>query len=287
MTPREVAPDHLFHRECGEGAPVVLLHGSASSGAQWKATADTLSDRYRVVTPDLPGYGRSHYDPARPVNALASDAAAVIGLIERIDEPVHLVGHSFGATVAVKVAMAAGALLRSLTVYEPAAFHMLRDGAAGDRKVYAEIAAVEGYLAACAQDGDAHAGMRHFIDYWNGEGTWARLNDTVRHMYAGEIGHVLRDFAAGRKETWPQCGIAGVSCPTFAYMGLASPAPGQRTTELLAETVPGATLTMLAGAGHMGPLTHAHILAPMFKRNFAAVDAVALERGTAVTPRAA
>ncbi len=273
--------NRLFYRQAGSGSPVVLLHSSASSGAQWKSTIDGLRARHRVITPDLPGYGGSSIDPEMPVNDLASDAAAIIDLITQIGEPVHLVGHSFGGAVAVKVAMTSGHLVRSLTVFEPAMFHLLRDGADEDRSLYGEIASVEAHLAACAQDDDAAAGMTHFIDYWNGEGTWDRLTDSVRDMYASEIGHVLRDFAADNNEAWSLTEAEAISCPTFAYMGLASHALSQRTTEMLAETIPNAVLTMVAEAAHMGPLTHAHVLAPDMQQHFAEVEAA--EGGPACT----
>jgi pimeloyl-ACP methyl ester carboxylesterase len=273
MKAHDIDGTRLFYRQAGSGTPVILLHGSASSGAQWKDTIDHLRTRHRVITPDLPGYGGSQVDPSRPVDSLDSDAQAIIELIEKVGEPVHLVGHSFGASVAIKVAMNAGHLVRSLTVFEPALFHLLRDGDANDRAIHGEIAHIEAMLAACAQDDDAPAGMAQFIDFWNGEGTWERLTPNVQDMYASEIGHVLRDFATGARETWGPADAERIDCPTFAYMGLESQAVSQRTTEIMAEAIPNASLTMVADADHMAPMTHAHILAPALKRHFEAVEA--------------
>ena len=75
----------------GAGHPVVALHGSASSGAQWRSLVGYLEGRFRVITPDLPGYGASAH---LPVGGLAGDARAVAALIDRIGGPVHLVGYS-------------------------------------------------------------------------------------------------------------------------------------------------------------------------------------------------
>lgn len=272
MTVLKIKGSRMFYRQAGAGTPVVLLHSSASSGAQWKDTIDELRSRHRVITPDLPGYGSSEVDQTQPADSLDTDAMAIVELIDRFSEPVHLVGHSFGAAVATKVAMFGGDRLRSLTLIEPALFHLLRASGADDQALFQEIACVEGVIAACAQDDDAAAGMAHFIDYWNGAGTWAALTPNVQDMYTAQIGRVLRDFTAGRNESWGLERAARISCPTFAYMGLDSRTVTQRTTEMLAETIPNASLTMVAEADHMLPLTHPHVIAPALKRHFAAAE---------------
>ena len=249
---------------CCTAQPAQAHNGSRPSTCCARAT--------RVITPDLPGYGGSQVDPNQPANSLDADAQAVIELIDMIGEPVHLVGHSFGAAVAAKVAMNAGDRVRSLTLFEPSLFHLLRDGATRDQALFSDIAQVETMMAACAQDDDAHEGMARFIEYWNGEGTWRRLTDNVRDMYASEIGHVLRDFAAGRNETWALSDAARITCPTSVYFGLASSPVTQRTSEMMAEAIPDASLTMVADADHMMPMTHADILAPDMKDRFASVE---------------
>src|SRR6185503_3141479 len=59
---------------------------------------------------------------------LGQEAALVRALLDRYDGPAHLVGHSYGGAVALNVAHSRGAMLRSLTLIEPVAFHLLRDG---------------------------------------------------------------------------------------------------------------------------------------------------------------
>ena len=49
----------LHYRVQGESAPVIALHGSASTGAQWRSLAGYLEGRFQIFTPDLPGYGQS------------------------------------------------------------------------------------------------------------------------------------------------------------------------------------------------------------------------------------
>ena len=286
MKALEVHGSRLFYRQAGTGTPVVMLHSCASTGAQWRTMTEKLKSEHRVITPDLPGHGRTAALSLAGPNSLGAEAAIVLDLIETLDEPVHLVGHSYGAAVAVSAAMQGSNRIRSLTLFEPSLFHLLRDGSAEDRTLYKEIALVDTMASACAADDDPRAGMAHFIDYWNGAGTWNGLTADMRSAYAGQIGCVLRSFTALRGEQWPLSASARITCPTFAYMGLESHAVTQRVTELLAETMPRATLTMIAGADHMLPASHAELAAPLLKRQLAAVErseaALAISRRGAV-----
>src|SRR5215212_8645123 len=97
----EIYGTSVEYTEQGSGEPVVLLHSSGASGAQWRALAERLSARYRVIAPDLYGYGGTAGWAGRGTFCLAHEAALVRGLMERLDEPAHLVGHSYGGAVAM------------------------------------------------------------------------------------------------------------------------------------------------------------------------------------------
>jgi pimeloyl-ACP methyl ester carboxylesterase len=91
------------YREAGSGPPVVLLHGFPETGYAWRHQIPALGPRYRVIAPDLRGYGEtdkpaSGYDK----RTMAQDLVALLdGLgIDRI----ALVGHDRGARVASRFA---------------------------------------------------------------------------------------------------------------------------------------------------------------------------------------
>jgi pimeloyl-ACP methyl ester carboxylesterase len=102
------------------GPPVILIHGGTQGtprgGEESFANQRALADRgWRLILPDRPGHGRSP-DPGRPDDAEA-DAAWVADLLA---EGAHLVGHSYGGCVALAAAAKQPALVRSLTLIEPA-----------------------------------------------------------------------------------------------------------------------------------------------------------------------
>jgi pimeloyl-ACP methyl ester carboxylesterase len=272
MTYMENARGHLFYQEAGAGAPVVALHGSAATSRQWRFLAGCLEGRFRVIAPDLPGYGRSEgLEPGAP--DLARVAASLVPLIDRTGAPVHLVGHSFGGAVALKIALAMPERVKSLTLIEPAAFHLLRDRGAADRRLHAEILGVASDVRGFVHEGDPWNGMARFVDFWHGAGAWGRSSDALRLTLASCIGQVDDDFAAIAAEADSLGDLARIDVPTLAIMGLESPAVSMRVTELVAEAIPGARLAMVAEAGHMAPLTDPHVVDPMIRRHLLAVEA--------------
>ncbi len=103
--------------ERGGGAPVLLLHGNPDSSAVWEPVVDRLADRFRCITPDLPGFGRSI--PARDADySLAGQARFVADLLDALDltEPVALVGHDVGGFYACAFAAEHEARLRRVAL---------------------------------------------------------------------------------------------------------------------------------------------------------------------------
>lgn len=102
----------------GNGPPVVLVHGLAVSSRYFVPLAERLAERYAVLVPDLPGYGRS----ATPERALGIPALAD-ALREWLDclgiEAAPLVANSMGCQVAVDLAVRAPARVESLTLIGP------------------------------------------------------------------------------------------------------------------------------------------------------------------------
>lgn len=264
----------LHYRVQGDGAPVVALHGSASTGAQWRSLTGYIAGRFRVVTPDLPGYGASTRQPtvAGGADGLAADAEAIAALIEAVGGPVHLVGHSYGGSVALKLATLRPKALRSLTVIEPVSFHLLRQGARDDWQIYGDIAALAAHVLSHAIAGEGEEAMCRFVDFWNGEGAWARCSDRLKAMLLAALPRVCGDFHAVMFEQMTLADLAWVEVPALAVMGLRSPEASFRITELVARTMPRAALRIIPDAGHLAPLTDPHIVDPMIAGHLLAAD---------------
>jgi pimeloyl-ACP methyl ester carboxylesterase len=107
----------LYVEEHGDGVPVLLLHGWPDSARLWRHQVPVLADAgYRVITPDLRGFGRS----ARPDGVAAYRLRTVVedvsALLNQLDiDQAHVVGHDWGAAVAWLTAMLAPDRVRTLT----------------------------------------------------------------------------------------------------------------------------------------------------------------------------
>ena len=77
----------------GKGFPLVLVHGFLGSSIMWKPQIDFFKDYFRVITPDLPGYGKSN--KAKSHNTIQSIANLLLDCLgkKKIDK-FHLLGHS-------------------------------------------------------------------------------------------------------------------------------------------------------------------------------------------------
>ncbi|MEM7425389.1 MAG: alpha/beta hydrolase [Pseudomonadota bacterium] len=273
MAVLEFSNTRLHYSERGEGTPVIALHSSASTGAQWNNLADHLHGVHRLIMPDLPGYGKTCAWPGQGPANVENEARLIANIIKSCNEPVHLVGHSWGGAVALKLAMALPEWTKSLTLIEPAVFHLLRDADSdADRRLHDTIVAMAGSVAAAAACGADEEGMAQFIDFWNGDGAWARTSPRVRTMLRSQIGQVINNFAAGFNETWALEEAGRIACPVMALMGMQSVPLAQRVVEMLAETIPDTRLHMIPDAGHMLPLSDPHIVDPLISGHLKMAD---------------
>lgn len=109
-----------------EGPLVVLLHGFPQRATCWRRVSDRLNNRgYRTLAPDQRGYSPRARPRGRSAYRLSHLVSDVEALMRRVDAPVHLVGHDWGAVVAWACAARAPSLTRSLvtvSVPHPRAF---------------------------------------------------------------------------------------------------------------------------------------------------------------------
>jgi pimeloyl-ACP methyl ester carboxylesterase len=246
-------------RSAGEGPDVVLLHSSGSSARQWDALVDSLQRRFRLHAVDFHGHGATPAwsGPARMT--LADEAALVEPLLHAAEDGVHLVGHSYGGAVALKLAAMHPQRVRSVVVYEPVLFRLLFDYNARHapaQDVLAAAASIRNRLAR----GDAHEAARRFVDFWSGQGAWDALPITRRQAVAARMPAVEAHFHALFYDTLDRAQIAQLRMPVLFLTGAKTIGATRRIGELLRFALPYAHHEMLPGMGHLGPVTHTPIV---------------------------
>jgi 2-hydroxy-6-oxonona-2,4-dienedioate hydrolase len=116
VTPTRAAS--IVWRAWGAGPPLVLLHGASGSWTHWIRNVGPLAERFRVVAPDMPGFGDSTAMPvAHTAEALADLVAHALDAVIPRPQPFDLAGFSFGGIIAGLVAARLGARARTLLLF--------------------------------------------------------------------------------------------------------------------------------------------------------------------------
>jgi pimeloyl-ACP methyl ester carboxylesterase len=270
------APGRRHHKPA-----VIALHCSGGAGRQWRALTAELGADFTVISPDLIGSGATgHWHGHRPFR-LADEAAVAVDIVDGFDGPVHLVGHSYGGGVALRVAVERPHRVASLSLYEPTAFHVLRAVGEDGRAALSEISNVAASINAAVLVGAYRAGARRFIDYWNGDGAFDALKPSVQVEIVRYLPKGSLDFRALIDERTPLAAYRRLHASTLLMRGETTPAPSALVTRKLAEVLRPRVMETVSGAGHMGPVTHpeavARTMAAHIRRAQALAEPVAAE----------
>jgi pimeloyl-ACP methyl ester carboxylesterase len=256
----------LGYVEAGAGETILLLHGSAASGAMWRPVMAALRPLYRVVAPDLIGYGKSA--PWQGSNAFSArdEARALQAILPCCGEPYHLVGYSYGGLVALCLALSNPVRVRTLTLIEPVFFAGLRH--AGRHDAYRQIDDVGRKFHAHMARQDRAAALRGFVEFWSGAGAWDRLPEQARSAMLAMTDKIALDWQAAFGFDPDMNRLTMLAGRTALLRGDRSPAPMRQLVDGLHGLLPGSSHAVLPGADHLLPLTHAgaltaHILAQL------------------------
>jgi pimeloyl-ACP methyl ester carboxylesterase len=254
---------------------VIALHCSLGSGRQWTRLAEELGENYRVIAPDLSGYGSNVAGPLLPTT-LADEIAQLRDRIGDTTGPIHLVGHSYGGAVAFTMATDSpyADRVRSLTLVEPVLPTLLCDNAA-DRRLHDLFADLgrKVYVDLC--NGRDMEALDRFLAFWNGSGPADKLPNEIRLRMIKQVEKIAYDFTAILGAQGVSAAAARLRVPTLLYSGGLSPYLTQRIVMRLASIIPGAESKHLPAAGHMLPISHARIANPDIVGHIARADDLA------------
>ncbi len=253
----------IDHTDEGHGRPVVLIHSSVSANGQWRALTEALKDRYRVLAINLFGYGKTTLWTGTSPQSLYAQAQLVLALCEELSDPVHLVGHSFGGSVALKAAMLLGPRVRSLILLEPNPFYLLKQG--GRTKAFLESRSLRDHVKCFGSLGDWSKIAERFADYWLGDGSWRAMQEKRRSLFAESLRPNFYEWDAVMEEETPIEEWKALKVRTLVVSDKSTRLPIREIIEIFAEACPHWSFRFIAEGGHMAPLTHPEIINPIVR----------------------
>jgi pimeloyl-ACP methyl ester carboxylesterase len=250
----------LWWRHWGEAAPeLLMIHCTLAHSGAWSGLAAALGRP--ALAPDLPGHGKSgDWDRSQDLQQQSLDAV-LDGIAGQT--PLHVIGHSFGATVALRLALEHPDLVRRLVLIEPVFF-----AAARGTPDYEENARDFAPFDAAMRSGDAKEAARVFTERWGAGVAWDQMRAAQRlalteqiHLVPAQNGSIFEDNAGqlrpGRLE--------GLDLPVMLVEGSRSPGIIGAIAAALAARLPQATRQVIDGAGHMVPISHAKAVATVVR----------------------
>jgi pimeloyl-ACP methyl ester carboxylesterase len=235
-------------------SPIFALHGTASSGQQWYRLRDKLTDSRLVITPDLPGYNNSR----RTIEVgLEARLKPILQQFLNIGQPAHIIGHSFGGALALRLAEMYPEKCLSVSIYEPTSLNVFRSVTAiDDQQTLTEF---EKLSERISQSPGSEA-MSSFIDFWMGEGQWLKMSKDSRAKLIGFSDIVSQDFEDGLHDARVPASYPRYKGPTHLLVGENTVKVAKTICSLLSKNLESANLSQLPDMGHMGPMSHPNIV---------------------------
>ena len=216
---------------------------------------EDLSDRFKVLAPDLLGAGRSPGWPENHAGALSDEVQFISPVLAQAGEEFSLVGHSYGGAVALKVALEQRERVKAIVLYEPTLFAVLEQ-ASPDQSAFDEIESVVEDAVGFIERNDLYSAAERFIDYWIQDGAWETMSDRAKEPIANSIVDVHRWWHALGYEPTTLEELSRIEVPVLCMKGARSPASSTEVARLLTAVLPEVETIELADMGHMAPVTH-------------------------------
>ena len=252
-----LAEQEVYATSQGEGAPRLFLHCSLARHQTLLPLAQAMPAACNIFF-DLPGHGRSGEWLGEDYQ---TDTLRIAE--ELLDSPAHIIGHSFGGTVALRLAVERPDRVSRLTLIEPVMFAAVQDVDARLR----HDAAMEPFITAWTA-GDRAGTAQAFMDMWGGGPAWGDLPTPMQTRIIDQI-HLIPAAAPAIEDDVHGImdRVSSITCPVDLIEGSASQPVMAAILDGLQSRMPRARRHVIDGAGHMVAISHASQIADLVARS--------------------
>lgn len=229
----------------------LLIHGSLSNNRLWTPIVQALGLEAR--TPNLVG---ALGDAPAPGAGLHDDVQRMTAELFAFDGPALLIGHSYGALVALKVAQSWPQRVRAVIAHDPVAWTFLAQTREGLAPYFSD-AELHGFLD--PDVGGSPEWVQRFVDFWNGPGTFDRLPEHRRAAMLSGGPKTFAEVSAVFYDDTPMTEWAKVQVPIRATLGQQSPKGERAAVHAMQAVFPDFQITDVPG-GHLALATHPQVV---------------------------
>ena len=238
ITSRDGTP--LAYWRCGEGPPLVMVHGTAADHSRWGPVLPALEERFTVYAVDRRGRGGSGDSDDYAVEREFEDIAAVV---DSLGEPVNLLGHSYGGLVALEAALLTRNV-RKLVLYDPGI-------EVGGEEIYPHevVERLDALLGHGDRDGVVETTMREVaglppetVEYMRTLPVWQARVDAAHT--------IPRELRAVKAYRFDPERFGDLATPALMLAGGDSPVALRKAAEAVDEALPDSRLVVMEGQGH-------------------------------------
>ena len=253
---RDVGRVKMAFVDEGKGEPIVFIHGSFDDHHSWHKVAEIMSRSHRVITYDRRGHGSSTDEPGQ--GSIHEDVEDAIGLLDVMQlKEAHIVGHSYGANIAIVLSGKVPHRVKSLFIHEPPIFALL-DGSAELRDMRSSYMGTMNVVATMIEDGRVEEAAELFVDRVAfGEGFWAEMFDEcARRSILSNVDTWLDQFKDPDRLSIDVSVLEILGETVTMSVGTRSLPPYEIITNRIVGMIPSVMLAKINGAGHGAHISH-------------------------------
>lgn len=257
--PIEINDTTLDVVDIGEGVPIVFVHGAISDLRAWADYVEPVSAGHRFIAYTRRNYGERAW-PENPVYDYDVHGKDLVALLQALDTgPAYLVSWSNSAYVVTRAAATHPELVRGIVYYEPDVGAGLMDGdmrAELYTAVSADWQSRWDSVAEQLQAGDERHALRKMVElvFELPPGGFESLEPAARQLHLENARTIPLLFAAVEATPITCNYVAAIKAPALVLLGIETHKAWSMEAERMADCMPNATLTLVPGVNHRGPV---------------------------------